>query len=132
MILCPWKDIKKYASLLPGIEEAFDAVNALTEYEDNLEQVIVCDQHQRALGHHGQTVHRFFQRVGRHILPFDLMEVEVPHATAEDLLPQAAQIIEHKGLCLLLLRFLHLLCMMCQYHPPWYSNHQSSNLLVRK
>ena len=34
MIVCPWKDIKKYASLLPGIEEAFDAVNALTEYED--------------------------------------------------------------------------------------------------
>ena len=34
MIICPWKDIKKYAALLPGIEEAFDAVNALTEYED--------------------------------------------------------------------------------------------------
>ena len=34
MIICPWKDIKKYAPLLPGIEEAFDAVNALTEYED--------------------------------------------------------------------------------------------------
>ena len=34
MIVCPWKDIKKYAALLPGIEEAFDAVNALTEYED--------------------------------------------------------------------------------------------------
>ena len=34
MIICPWKDIKKYASLLPGIDEAFDAVNALTEYED--------------------------------------------------------------------------------------------------
>ena len=34
MILCPWKDIKKYASLLPGIEEAFEAVNALAEYED--------------------------------------------------------------------------------------------------
>ena len=34
MIICPWKDIKKYASLLPGIEEAFDAVNALTEYEE--------------------------------------------------------------------------------------------------
>ena len=34
MIVCPWKDIKKYASLLPGIDEAFDAVNALTEYED--------------------------------------------------------------------------------------------------
>ena len=34
MIICPWKDIKKYASMLPGIEEAFDAVNALTEYEN--------------------------------------------------------------------------------------------------
>ena len=33
MIICPWKDIKKYASMLPGIEEAFDAVNALTDYE---------------------------------------------------------------------------------------------------
>ena len=34
MIVCPWKDIKKYAPLLPGIEEAFDAVNALTVYEN--------------------------------------------------------------------------------------------------
>ena len=34
MIICPWKDIKKYAALLPGIEEAYDAVNALTEYEN--------------------------------------------------------------------------------------------------
>ena len=34
MIICPWKDILKYKSMLPGIEEAFDAVNALTEYED--------------------------------------------------------------------------------------------------
>ena len=34
MIICPWKDIKKYAPMLPGIEEAFDAINALTEYED--------------------------------------------------------------------------------------------------
>ena len=33
MIVCPWKDIKKYAALLPGIEEAYDAVNALTDYE---------------------------------------------------------------------------------------------------
>ena len=33
MIVCPWKDIKKYAPLLPGIDEAFDAVNALTSYE---------------------------------------------------------------------------------------------------
>lgn len=34
MIVCSWKDIKKYAALLPGIDEAFDAVNALTEYEN--------------------------------------------------------------------------------------------------
>ena len=34
MIICPWKEIKKYAAMLPGIEEAFDAVNALTEYEN--------------------------------------------------------------------------------------------------
>ena len=34
MIVCPWKDIKKYAALLPGIEEAFDAVNALQTYEN--------------------------------------------------------------------------------------------------
>ncbi len=34
MILCPWKDILKYKSMLPGIEEAFAAVNALTAYED--------------------------------------------------------------------------------------------------
>ena len=33
MIICPWKDIKKYAPLLPGIEEAFDAVNALESCE---------------------------------------------------------------------------------------------------
>ena len=33
MIICPWKDIKKYAPLLPGIEEAFDAVNAMESYE---------------------------------------------------------------------------------------------------
>ena len=35
MIICPWKDIKKYASVLPGIEEAFDAVNSLTSLEAN-------------------------------------------------------------------------------------------------
>ena len=34
MIICPWKDIMRYAPVLPGIEEAFAAVNALTEYED--------------------------------------------------------------------------------------------------
>ena len=39
MILCPWKDIKKYAALLPGIEEAFDAVNALEDYEPKTVQL---------------------------------------------------------------------------------------------
>ena len=34
MIICPWKDIMKYAAMLPGIEEAFEAVNALAAYED--------------------------------------------------------------------------------------------------
>ena len=33
MIICPWKDIKKYASLLPGIEEAYNAINALETFE---------------------------------------------------------------------------------------------------
>ena len=33
MILCPWKDILKYKSVLPGIEEAFEAVNSLTSLE---------------------------------------------------------------------------------------------------
>ena len=39
MIICPWKDIKKYASLLPGIEEAFDAVNGLENYEPQTVQL---------------------------------------------------------------------------------------------
>ena len=34
MIICPWKDIMRYAPVLPGLEEAVAAVNALTEYED--------------------------------------------------------------------------------------------------
>ena len=33
MIICPWKDIQKYASVMPGLQEAVDAVNALTDYE---------------------------------------------------------------------------------------------------
>ena len=32
MIICPWKDIKKYAALLPGIDEAVEAINALNDY----------------------------------------------------------------------------------------------------
>lgn len=35
MIVCPWKEIKKYAPLLPGLEEAVEAVNGLTSYEAN-------------------------------------------------------------------------------------------------
>ena len=34
MIICPWKDIMRYAPLMKGLEEAVVAVNALTEYED--------------------------------------------------------------------------------------------------
>ena len=34
MIICPWKDIMRYAPVLPGLEEAVAAVNALTEYQD--------------------------------------------------------------------------------------------------
>ena len=33
MIICPWKDIMRYAPVLPGLEEAVAAVNALTDYE---------------------------------------------------------------------------------------------------
>ena len=34
MIICPWKDIMRYAPVLPGLEEAIEQVNALTEYEN--------------------------------------------------------------------------------------------------
>lgn len=34
MIICPWKDIMRYAPLMKGLEEAVEAVNALTEFED--------------------------------------------------------------------------------------------------
>ena len=33
MIICPWKDIMRYAPVLNGLEEAVEAVNALTSYE---------------------------------------------------------------------------------------------------
>ena len=33
MIVCPWKDIMRYAPVLPGLEEAVTAVNALTDFE---------------------------------------------------------------------------------------------------
>ena len=34
MIICPWKDIMRYAPVVKGLEEAVAAVNALTEFED--------------------------------------------------------------------------------------------------
>ena len=34
MIVCPWKDLGRYAAVLPGLEEAVEQVNALTSYED--------------------------------------------------------------------------------------------------
>ena len=33
MIVCPWKDILRYAPIIPGLEEAFEKVNALTSLE---------------------------------------------------------------------------------------------------
>lgn len=33
MIICPWKELRKYAPLLPGLEEAVAAVNALESLE---------------------------------------------------------------------------------------------------
>lgn len=33
MIVCPWKDLKRYASVIPGLEEAVEFVNGLTSYE---------------------------------------------------------------------------------------------------
>ena len=30
MIICPWKEIMRYAPIIPGLEEAFEKVNALT------------------------------------------------------------------------------------------------------
>ena len=39
MILCPWKDLMKYAALLPGIEEAYEAVNSLHNCEPGTYQL---------------------------------------------------------------------------------------------
>ena len=33
MIVCPWKDISRYAPVVPGLEEAIAAVAALESYE---------------------------------------------------------------------------------------------------
>ena len=35
MIICPWKDLKRYIPTLPGVEEAIEAVNALTNFDAN-------------------------------------------------------------------------------------------------
>ena len=33
MIICPWKDIMRYAPVIPGLEEAVEKVNALESFE---------------------------------------------------------------------------------------------------
>ncbi len=33
MIVCPWKDLGRYAPIIPGLEEAVEAVNALKSLE---------------------------------------------------------------------------------------------------
>lgn len=33
MIICPWKDILRYAPILPGLTEAVEEINALTSLE---------------------------------------------------------------------------------------------------
>ena len=33
MIVCPWKDLKRYASVIPGLEEAMAAVEKLESFE---------------------------------------------------------------------------------------------------
>lgn len=33
MIVCPWKDLGRYAPIIPGLEEAVEAVNNLKSYE---------------------------------------------------------------------------------------------------
>lgn len=33
MILCPWKDLGRYAAILPGLAEAVEKVESLTSYE---------------------------------------------------------------------------------------------------
>ena len=32
MIVCPFKDLGRYAAIIPGLEEAVNAVNAMTEW----------------------------------------------------------------------------------------------------
>ncbi len=33
MIVCPWKELKRYAAILPGVEEAIEKINALQSWE---------------------------------------------------------------------------------------------------
>ena len=33
MILCPWKDLPRYAPAIPGLDEAIEKVNGLTTFE---------------------------------------------------------------------------------------------------
>ena len=33
MIICPWKDILRYAPIIPGLEEAFEKINTLESLE---------------------------------------------------------------------------------------------------
>lgn len=33
MIVCPWKDLKRYSAVIPGLEEAMQAVEALESFE---------------------------------------------------------------------------------------------------
>lgn len=33
MIVCPWKDLKRYAAVIPGVEEAIEKINALQSWE---------------------------------------------------------------------------------------------------
>ena len=32
MIVCPWKDLGRYAAVIPGLAEAVEAINALTDF----------------------------------------------------------------------------------------------------
>ena len=33
MIVCPWKELKRYAAILPGVEEAIEKIDALQSWE---------------------------------------------------------------------------------------------------
>ena len=69
------------------------AVPAVPVLLPRLEQVEVGNQHQGALRHHGQAVHRLLQRAGRHLLSAQVVAVELPQPPGEHCLPQAAQVV---------------------------------------